>query len=73
MAQPTTVLNQTIALTSNPDAIVLDEVDGHQILDLGNRIQIALGLSSQDALDKLATLTATAAANRRARRLREVA
>lgn len=73
MDQPTTVLNQTIALTSNPDAIVLDEVDGHQILDLGNRIQVSLTLSSQDALDKLATLTAKAAANQRARRLREVA
>ncbi|MFH8531600.1 hypothetical protein ACH4GE_24655 [Streptomyces tendae] len=73
MDQPTTVLNQTIALTSNPDAIVLDEVDGHQILDLGNRIQVSLTLSSQDALDKLATLTAQAAANKRARYLREVA
>lgn len=73
MDQPTTVLNQTIALTSDPDAIVLDEVDGRQFLDLGNRIQIAFGVSSQDALDKLATLTAQAAANQRARRLREVA
>lgn len=73
MDQPTTVLNQTIALTSNPDAIVLDEVDGRQILDLGNRIQVALGLSSQDALDKLAALTAQAAANQRTRHLREVA
>ncbi|WP_329472648.1 hypothetical protein OIE75_29325 [Streptomyces sp. NBC_01723] len=73
MDQPTVVLNQTIALTPNPDAIALDEVDGHQILDLGNRIQVALGLSSQDALDKLATLTAKAAADNRARHLREVA
>jgi hypothetical protein len=44
----------------------------NQTLALGG-IQIALSLSSQAALDKLATITAQAAADNRARSLRTVA
>jgi galactokinase len=69
---PTRVLNQTIALGDNPDDIHYDEQDGHTFIVLGG-IQIALGLSSQAALDKLATVTAQAAADHRARTLRKVA
>jgi hypothetical protein len=68
----TRVLNQTIALGDNLDDIHYDEHDGHGFIVLGG-IQIALSLSSQAALDKLATVTAEAAADHRARNLRTVA
>lgn len=68
----TRVLNQTIALGDNPDGIHYDEQDGHGFIILGG-IQITVGLSSQAALDKLATVTAQAAADQRARTLRKVA
>ena len=66
------VLNQTLALGDNPDDIHYDEHNGHGFIVLGS-IQIALGPSSQAALDKLATVTAQAAADNRARNLRKVA
>jgi len=69
---PTRILNQTMTLGTNPDDIRLEEQNGQAFIVLGN-ISIALNLTSQDALDKLATVTAHAAANARARRLREVA
>ncbi|GAP46939.1 hypothetical protein [Streptomyces azureus] len=69
---PTRVLNQTIALGDNPDSIHYDQHDGHAFIALGG-IQIALSLTSQAALDKLATITAQAAADNRARTLRQVA
>jgi hypothetical protein len=68
----TRVLNQTIALGDNPDDIHYDEQDGHGFIVLGG-IQIAVSLSSQAALDKLATITAQAAADQRAHNLRKVA
>jgi galactokinase len=68
----TRVLNQTIALGDNPDDIHYDEQDGHGFIVLGS-IHIAVGLSSQAALDKLATVTAQAAADHRAHTLRKVA
>jgi hypothetical protein len=68
----TRVLNQLLALGDNPDDIHYGEHDGHGFIVLGS-IQIALSLSSQAALDKLATVTAQAAADNRARNLRTVA
>jgi hypothetical protein len=70
---PTRVLNALLALSDNPDDIDLYETDGHTELLLGNGLSLALGLSSQAALDKLATVTAQAAADNRARTLRTVA
>lgn len=71
MDNPTRVLHQTIALGDNPDDIQLDEQDGRTFIVLGN-IQISTTLSSQAALDKLATVTAQAAAEHRARSLKAV-
>lgn len=71
-SNPTRLLNQTLALGDNPDDIRFEEQMGHAFIVLGN-VQIALGLSSQDALDKLATVAARAAADHRARNLRTVA
>jgi hypothetical protein len=68
----TRLLNQTLVLGSNPDDIQVAEQDGHTLIVLGN-VVLAVGPSGQAALDKLATVTAQAAANSRARRLREVA
>lgn len=68
----TRLLDQTLALGSNPDSIQLDEQNGHLLILLGN-IALVVGPNSQAALDKLATVTAQAAANNRASRLREVA
>lgn len=68
----TRVLNQLIALTDDPDAIELDENDGHIFIVLGGGITLTASLSSQAALDKLATITAQAAANERARALKAV-
>jgi hypothetical protein len=71
-SQPTHLLNQTLALGDDPDHIEFEVHDGHGFLFLG-RVAIALGQSSQAALDKLATATAAAAADHRNRTLREVA
>jgi galactokinase len=68
---PTRLLNATFALDDNPDNIGYAERDGQPFIVLGN-IDLALGLSTQAALDKLATVTATAAANQRARNLKAV-
>ncbi|OUD03367.1 hypothetical protein [Streptomyces swartbergensis] len=69
---PTRVLNALLALSDNPDDIRLDEQDGRTFIVLGS-ISIVVSTSSQAAIDKLATVAAQAAADSRARRLREVA
>lgn len=69
---PTTLLNQTLALTDNPDDIRFFERNGHAVIEL-DRVHLMLGSSSQAALDKLAVVVAEAAAERRAHNLREVA
>lgn len=69
----TRVLNQLIALTGDPDDIRYGEQAGQAFIELGGGLSIALSLSSQDALDKLATVAAEAAADNRSRTLREVA
>lgn len=68
----TRLLNQTLALGGNPDDIQYTVQDGHPFIVLGG-VSLALSLSSQAALDKLAVVTAQAAADNRARTLREVA
>ncbi|KAB1146757.1 hypothetical protein F7R91_14350 [Streptomyces luteolifulvus] len=69
----TSVVATTIALGSNPDAVELDTRDGHLILVLAAGVDIVLDHADQDTLDKLATVTAKAAAVKRARSLRQVA
>ncbi|GHJ04723.1 hypothetical protein TPA0906_65880 [Streptomyces olivaceus] len=68
----TSILNQTIILGTNPDEVTFEVHDGHAFILLGP-ISIALPLTAQHAVDKLATVAAQAAADNRARRLREVA
>lgn len=69
---PTRVLNQTLILGNNPDTIRYAVQDGHAAIVL-DHISIALNVSSQAALDKLATVAAQAAADLRARSLKAVA
>lgn len=69
---PTLLLNQTLALGDNPDDVSYEEQAGQAFIVLGN-VSLALGLSGQAALDKLAVVAAEAAAVNRGRRLREVA
>lgn len=69
---PTRLLNQTLALTDDPDDVQYAEQHGQAFIVLGN-VSLALNLSSQAALDKLATVTAQAAADNRGRLLRKVA
>lgn len=68
----TRLLNQTLALGDNPDDITYVEGDGQAFIVLGN-VSLALSLSSQAALDKLAVVAAQATAHQRASTLREVA
>jgi hypothetical protein len=69
---PTRLLSQLLALTDNPDAISFEEQAGETFIVLG-AVSLALSLSSQAALDRLAVVTAEAAAVNRGRTLREVA
>jgi hypothetical protein len=71
-ANPTHVLNLLLALTDCPDDIRYEEQTGRGFIVLGTTT-IAVSMSSQAALDKLATVTAQAAANHRAHMLRGVA
>lgn len=73
MISPTRVIQTVILLGGTVGDIALDVHDGHTTLVLGNDAAICLSLASQDVLDNLATLTAQAAADNRARTLREVA
>lgn len=69
---PTRLMNALLALTDDPDAIRFEERTGQTFIVLGN-ISLALSLSSQAALDKLAVVTAQAVADNRARSLKAVA
>lgn len=69
---PTRLLNASIVLGDDPDAITLDVRDGNLVLVLGS-VAVVLNLAGQDALDKLAVVTAQAVAVNRARSLRVVA
>lgn len=69
---PTRVIQSVILLGGTPDDLVLDIHDGHTTLALGKDAAICLSLAPQSVLDKLATLTAQAAADQRARTLKAV-
>jgi hypothetical protein len=69
----TRVIQTVIMLGGGVDDIVLDTHAGHTVLVLGRDASVCLSTASQDVLDKLANLTAQAAADNRARTLREVA
>lgn len=71
MADPTRILSQLLVLPDSPDDIACEDQDGQVFITLGT-VQIALGLSSQAAVDKLATVVAQAAAANRARTLKAV-
>jgi hypothetical protein len=68
---PTQLLNATFTLTGDPDEIGYEEIDGHPFIVL-DRISLALDLTSQAAIDKLAVVAAQAAAEQRARSLKAV-
>lgn len=68
----TRVLSQTVALGDSPDDVRYEIHEGHAFLMVGP-IAVALPASSQAAIDKLAVVAAQAAADSRARHLREVA
>lgn len=73
MTCPTRVIQSVILLGGSVDDLTLDVHDGHTTLAFGPGAAVCLSLASQDVLDKLATLTAQAAAVKRARSLKEVA
>lgn len=69
-----TRVSQTLLLLGDePDDIGLDGEGGHLTIGLGSAAAINLCGASQAVLDKLATITAKAAAEHRARGLRKVA
>lgn len=69
----TRVARASIHLGDEPDDIVLDVYNGLPVIGLGTAAAINLDGADQATLDKLATVTAQAAANNRARTLRKVA
>ncbi|MFF9309995.1 hypothetical protein ACF1BS_03700 [Streptomyces sp. NPDC014748] len=69
---PTVVLNQLIGLGDDPDDITYTDQGDHVVIGIGP-VHISVTPSSQAALDKLATVTAAAAAAQRRNTLREVA
>lgn len=73
MISPTRVSQALILLGGQPDDIHLDERGDHQTIVLGTAAAINLCGVDQDVLDKLATITAQAAADNRARTLKAVA
>jgi hypothetical protein len=70
---PTRVTGAPILLGGGPDDIELDARDGHLTIILATGISIGLDFADQAVVDKLATVTAEAAAVQRARSLRRVA
>ncbi|MGW0920178.1 hypothetical protein ACWD3J_14310 [Streptomyces sp. NPDC002755] len=72
MNRPTELLNQTLALGTNPDDITYTVQDGFGFIVLGS-ISISVSGAGQATLDALAAATARAAAETRANILRGVA
>ena len=72
MTSPTRVIQTVIVLGGTVDDIALDVHDGHTSLVLGNDAAVCLSLAPQSVLDKLAVLTAQAAADSRNRTLKAV-
>lgn len=73
MTSPTRVSQALIFLGGQPDDIVLDATGGHLTIGLGAAATISLCGADQAVLDKLATVTAQAAAENRANALQVVA
>ncbi|MEU9323274.1 hypothetical protein AB0D91_05580 [Streptomyces canus] len=72
MNSPTRVIQSVLLLGGTVDDIALDVHDGHTSLVLGKDAALCLSLANQDVLDKLAVLTAQAAADKRATTLKAV-
>lgn len=70
---PTRVSQALILLGGKPDDIRLDDTGGHLTITLGTAAAISLCGADQAVLDKLATVFAQAAADSRARTLKQVA
>lgn len=71
MAAPTRILSQLLVLPDDPDDITVEDEGGQVFIVLGT-VRVALGFSSQAAVDKLATVVAEAAAANRAHTLKAV-
>lgn len=71
MADPTRILSQLLVLPDNPDDIACEDQDGEVFIVLGT-VRVALGMSSQAAVDKFAVVVAQAAAANRAHTLKAV-
>lgn len=69
ISQPIVVIDSDTTV----DDLVQDTRDGANLIRFGSSLVIALEHAPQDVLDKLATLTASAANVSRTRMLREVA
>lgn len=72
MISQTRVIQTVIMLGGTVDDIALDTHAGHTTLVLGRDVAVCLSTAPQAVLDKLATLTAQAAADSRARALKAV-
>ena len=72
MTCQTRVIQTVIMLGGTVDDLVLDVHGGHTVLVLGRDASVCLSTAPQEVLDKLATLTAQAAADMRARTLKAV-
>jgi hypothetical protein len=68
----TCVIQTVVMLGGTVEDITLDTHAGHTTLVLGQDVAVCLSTAPQDVLDKLATLTAQAAADGRARALKAV-
>lgn len=69
----TRVSQSIVIVDGEVEDIVHDTRSGRNIIAFGGALALALDMAPQDVLDKLATVTAQAAAVSRARSLREVA
>ncbi|HLT09646.1 MAG TPA: hypothetical protein VK028_02415 [Micromonosporaceae bacterium] len=65
----TRVAGTTVLLGEDPDAVELDVRDGNLVIHLATGVSIVADFADQDTLDKLATVTAEAAAVNRHRTL----
>lgn len=72
MISPTRISQVIAFLGGNPDDVVLGEHNGQLTIGLGSGLALNLDGASQEVLDKLATVTAQAAADNRARTLKAV-
>jgi hypothetical protein len=70
---PTRPVSSTILLGDDPDAVELDARNGSLVIVLSASVSIVCDLADQHTLDRLATVTAEAAAVKRSRSLRRVA